>query len=84
MTFCTRIGKDAGAFGWRRNIASEAVIIYGDLNTLEKAYRFRSEACRAMNRVWHTADEKREIVHHLNEFLGRCHGRFNYVFYEGA
>lgn len=81
MTFVTRITDTKAAFGWRRDIASEAVIVTGGIDTIAKAYRFRSEVCRMMRRVSHTPDEIREIEHRINEFLGRCYLRFNYVFY---
>lgn len=83
MTFTTRIIGERGAFGWRESIASEAVIVTGDVSTIGAAYRFRSEVVRMMRRYNDTPDERREIEHRINEFLGRCWQRFNYVFYIG-
>ena len=79
MHYSTCIRGNRGAFGWRASIATEAVIVVGELDTIAKAYRFKSECCMLSQKIRHEDKDRRELQHRLNEFLGRCYERFNYV-----
>lgn len=83
MHFQTRLIGNRAAFGWRKSIASEAIIVTGDIHTMAKAYQFGNYVRHVARRYHYAQEERSEVNHRIAEFLGRCYLRFNYVWYDG-